>query len=102
MGNVQSSQIKLLILSLFMLDFQKARPLELTGHRSFLLLHLTRQDSDSMQRRLLQYLACGGGHHGVRRWGVLALEVVAHLLHGDPFDTFMFVDVLDDSVDVSI
>lgn len=51
-----------------------------------------------MQCWLLQDLSRRRGHQSTLRRRVLALEVVAHLLHRLPLHAFVLVDVFDDSV----
>jgi hypothetical protein len=45
----------------------------------------------------LQYLAWRGWHLRTLRDFVIFLEVVAHLLHRNPFYTFVLIDMFDDS-----
>lgn len=45
-----------------------------------------------LRLQLLQYLFLRSWHHGTRRRTILALEIITHLLHGDPAATSAMYD----------
>lgn len=53
-------------------------------------------------RRRLENFTRRGGHEGPFRRRILALEVITHLFHGDPFNSFVFVDILDEPMPTSV
>jgi hypothetical protein len=46
--------------------------------------------------RLCENLASRRRHHGSFSWWVFRFEIIHHLLHGDPLNTFMFIDMLNE------
>jgi len=51
-----------------------------------------------IQRLLLQNLAHRRRHNSAFLRLILRLEIIAHLLHGDPLDALVAVDVVDDAL----
>lgn len=48
----------------------------------------------------LQNFTCRCRHHSTIFRGILALEIIRHLFKSDPFDSFMLVDVINDSMEM--
>lgn len=52
---------------------------------------------ETINTLFFQYLPSRDWHHGFFFGGILAFEVIGHLLKCNPLDTFMLVDVVDNS-----